>query len=64
MPVYTFTTFDDPDSDPGTTEAWGINDEGWIVGAAKVSGQSDGLSKRAMVGTPSASPGILGAPGH
>jgi hypothetical protein len=63
MPVYTFTTFEAPDT-TGTTEAWGSNDEGWIVGAANLFGKSDGFVKEAVVGTSSASPGIPGAPGH
>jgi probable HAF family extracellular repeat protein len=32
MPVYTFTTLDDPSASKGTTEASGINDAGQIVG--------------------------------
>jgi hypothetical protein len=33
MPVYAFTTFDDPSGSPGTTEAWGVNDMDQIVGS-------------------------------
>src|SRR5215831_3664019 len=33
MPVYAFTTFDDPSGSPGSTEAWGVNDMDQIVGS-------------------------------
>jgi hypothetical protein len=32
MPIYTFTTFDDPSAQTGATSAIGINDSGQIVG--------------------------------
>ena len=32
MPIYTYTTFDDPLATGGDTQAWGINDAGQIVG--------------------------------
>jgi hypothetical protein len=32
MPVYTFSTFDDPSASTGATNAFGINDTGQIVG--------------------------------
>jgi probable HAF family extracellular repeat protein len=33
MPVYTFSTFDDPSASTGATNAFGINDTGQIVGS-------------------------------
>ena len=33
MPVYNFSTLDDPSADGGLTSAFGINDSGQIVGA-------------------------------
>jgi probable HAF family extracellular repeat protein len=32
MPVYTYITIDDPSANAGTTEVWGINAAGQIVG--------------------------------
>ena len=33
MPVYTYTTFNDPSADTGTTVALGLNDSDQIVGS-------------------------------
>jgi hypothetical protein len=35
MPIYTFTTFNDPSASAGTTQAFGINDSDQIVGQYK-----------------------------
>jgi hypothetical protein len=43
MTVYSFTTFDVPGATG--TDAWDANGEGWIVGAATLSGQSNGFIK-------------------
>jgi len=32
MPIYTYTTLDDPASTIGITQAFGVNDAGQIVG--------------------------------
>jgi hypothetical protein len=42
MPVYTFTTLDDPSATQGTT-AWGINNSGRIVGTYSVGNVEHGF---------------------
>jgi hypothetical protein len=63
MSVNTFTTFDVPGT-TGATDAWGVNGEGWIVGAANLSGQSNGFIKEGGGWVTFGFPGNTGAPGH
>jgi hypothetical protein len=44
MPVYTFTTFNDPSASTGTTQAYGINDSDQIVGIF-----SDGMGNHGFI---------------
>src|SRR5437762_3479613 len=41
MPVYTYTPLDDPAALPGTTQAYGINTSGQIVGSYSLGAHKD-----------------------
>ena len=41
MPVYTYTPLDDPAGLPGTTQAYGINTSGQIVGTYSLGPHKD-----------------------
>jgi hypothetical protein len=56
MPVYTFTTFNDPLALPGTTQAFGVNDMDQIVGGYGVHGYLLSGGTFTAIDDPSATP--------
>jgi hypothetical protein len=59
MPIYTFTTFNDPSASAGTTQAFGINDSDQIVGQYKSGTITHGFLESGDTFTPLDDPNAL-----